>query len=318
MMAPQTLPKARLPSKGIHVAWSCCSVALDSLQLPLTLPRLSGLGKESFYGLCIGIRFFQHWQVSGILKPLDPNYARDVVGEPLRNFGSEILVVSAPEDQGWTAEAPNSIHSSHRLEIVIAVQLPAQKTAQTQPPFRSRHVWSREARQNFIVQGRRILHCDSVYPALRCARAQEETEKRGRSGIDDQLYVKALACARPLVVRLSIGEDNGTEQFGMIFHHQLANRRAVVVANKVRAFNPEAVHQPNYHVDLVRQPIVVIEPYDCVAESEKVRHDYPVAAGQDWDRRCPDRCKLPSTNQRWRTSSFARKAPFIAPPLHNW
>jgi len=283
MMAPQTLPKARLPSKGIHVAWSCCSVALDSLQLPLTLPRLSGLGKESFYGLCIGIRFLQHWQVSGILKPLDPNYARDVVGEPLRNFGSEILVVSAPEDQGWTAEAPNSIHSSHRLEIVIAVQLPAQKTAQTQPPFWSRHVWSREARQNFIVQDRRILHCDRY--VQRCAvLVPKRRRKRGVvAGLTTSCTSRRSRALGHWSYGLSIGEDNGTEQFGMIFHHQLANRRAVVVANKVRALNPEAVHQPNYHVDLVRQPIVVIEPYDCVAESEKVRHDYPVAAGQDGD-----------------------------------
>jgi len=104
---------------------------VDSSLFPLTLQRVFGLGKKSFYGVCIGLRFFQHWQVSGIFEPLDANYARDVVGESLSKPGAKILVVPAPEQQGWTPEATHSIDSSHRLEIVIVVQLPVQKTAET-------------------------------------------------------------------------------------------------------------------------------------------------------------------------------------------
>src|SRR5262249_7744179 len=101
--------------------------------------------------LRVGFSFFQHWQMSRILHPLDANNTGNVVGESLGNRGTEIRVVLAPQDQGRMAEAPDSIESSHILEIVFAIELPIQKTPQAQPSFRSRHVRAGEGSQNLIA-----------------------------------------------------------------------------------------------------------------------------------------------------------------------
>ena len=73
------------------------------------------------------------------------------MGESLGNRRTEICVVLAPQDQGRVVEAPDSIDSSHRLEIVFAIELPIQKTPQAQPSFRSLHVRTCEGSQNLIA-----------------------------------------------------------------------------------------------------------------------------------------------------------------------
>jgi hypothetical protein len=89
---------------------------------------ISSFREEFVDGVCIGFRFFQHGQVSGIFQPLDANDAGNVVGEPLGNRRTEIRIVPALQNQSWMAKAPDSIDGSHRLEIVLTVQLPTQKT----------------------------------------------------------------------------------------------------------------------------------------------------------------------------------------------
>src|SRR6516162_8216818 len=119
------------------------------------------------------------------------------------------------------AEAPHSIDGSHRLEIVLAIQLPTQKTPQAQPPLRSRYVWACEGSQNLIAKNGTITHCNSVYPTLSDAAPEEKTKERRCQRVDNELHIKTFRRAGPQVVRLGIGENNCTKFFGVIFHHQL-------------------------------------------------------------------------------------------------
>jgi hypothetical protein len=66
----------------------------------------------------------------------------------------------------------------------------------------------------------------------------------------------------------------------MLLHHQLDNRGAMVVAHEECALNLERIHQPNYHVDLVRKTIVIVKPHDGVTESQEIGNDDAIMASQ--------------------------------------
>src|SRR6266542_1898567 len=97
------------------------------------LPAAGEIREEIIYGPGVRVWLLQHGKVGRVLEPHRSYDARNVARKTLGNGGSEVGVFAPPQDQRGMVESPHSVQRSQSFTVVLAVQLPAQEAAQSQP-----------------------------------------------------------------------------------------------------------------------------------------------------------------------------------------
>src|SRR5262245_35656041 len=98
--------------------------------------------------------------------------------------------------------------------------------------------------------------------------------------VDYQLEIRALRLARPLIIGLDVGQDQALNTRGMMFHHQLSGRAPMIMSDNSGALDAQPIHQSHNHFHLIRKLVIIVEPYNRVAEPEQIRRDNPITRRQ--------------------------------------